>query len=618
MSTRFHTLRYSAVLGLAGLATQLALGAAGNPLPRCSATAQCFYLARFNDPGVNTYPTTALDLVTLGTSPAVTVNTVWSGQGAPLPPPEDAAAAGRTAGATVAMGMNPKNGYIYAIRAVSSDPGWPGYPATYKEITSRHQVLKYGATGVDNLGPIVGLPDGSGGLTDMWAQLGPNYNAADFDPATGYLIIANFLSGGNLSRLIRIDVSGDVPKFVDTVTLKKAISGAQSGDFAIDATGTYAYGIAKGPGQLGISTNYRITLSDGTVTDLPSVFTGLDTYTPYGAGATFKNGNMAFYTSGGTVGPFTIAPAIRVMTPGGIISGAYTMSAATYPGISSDGASALIKLQAQLACTPTTLVDAANNVSTCTITLDQAAPAGGLQIALTPPASNPRYSTTCASPMTVAAGQTTAQCTVTATPNTIPGDGDVTAIVSLATPDPLADYELGALTSSSILVQNDDQPVVYVPPVVTIACTPTSLVDSAGQTSVCTVSSDAPAPAGGLVVGLTPPAANARYSTTCGASLVIAEGASSSTCTITATPNTVSGDGSVTANIAVQANATLYQLGTPSGAAVVVNDDDSSVPPVVNPPNTGSVPVPLGGLPAGLGIMAIAWGLLRRRQNRRN
>ena len=611
MSTRFHTLRYSAVLGLAGLATQLALGAAGNPLPRCSATAQCFYLARFNDPGVNTYPTTALDLVTLGTSPAVTVNTVWSGQGAPLPPPEDAAAAGRTAGATVAMGMNPKNGYIYAIRAASGDPAWPG---PWQTSTMHFQVFKYGASGVDNLGTIVGLPDGSGGLPDLRAQLGPNYNAADFDPATGYLIIASFQTGGSLSRLIRIDVSGDVPKFVDTVTLKTPIPGAQSGDFAIDATGTYAYGIAKGPNQFSTSTSYRITLSDGTVTNLPSVFTGVDTLTPYGAGATLNNGNMAFYTNGGSVFP----PAFRVMTPGGIISGAYTFSATTYPAISSDGASALIKLQAQLACTPTTLVDAANNVSTCTITLDQAAPVGGLQIALTPPASNPRYSTTCASPMTVTAGQTTAQCTVTATPNTIPGDGDVTAIVSLATPDPLADYELGALTSSSILVQNDDQPVVYVPPVVTIACTPTSLVDSAGQASVCTVSSDAPAPAGGLVVGLTPPAANARYSTTCGASLVITEGASSSTCTITATPNTVSGDGSVTANIAVQANATLYQLGTPSGAAVVVNDDDSSVPPVVNPPNSGSVPVPLGGLPAGLGIMAIAWGLLRRRQNRRN
>ena len=114
-----------------------------------------------------------------------------------------------------------------------------------------------------------------------------------------------------------------------------------------------------------------------------------------------------------------------------------------------------------------------------------------------------------------------------------------------------------------------------------------------------------------MTVGLAPFAANPRYATTCGASVVLAEGTSSSTCTVTATANTVPGDGSVTGSIALQANAAAYNLGTPSSADVVVNDDDSVTPPGGNGDPIG---VPVGGWPAGLGLAALAWAQLRKRR----
>ena len=85
------------------------------------------------------------------------------------------------------MGMNPQNGYIYAVRATQGDPDY--VRATWSSYTGHIQILKYGSMGVDNLGPIQGLPN------TYWAQLGPNYNGAAFNPKTGELLIANWQTG---------------------------------------------------------------------------------------------------------------------------------------------------------------------------------------------------------------------------------------------------------------------------------------------------------------------------------------------------------------------------------------------------------------------------------------
>ena len=517
----------------------------------------------------NTAPKTILELATVPPSGAVALTAIWDGQTAPTPSPRDLS---KNAGATVAAGMG-KDGYIYAMRALgTNEPGWDLLGGTWttewRTHTRYYEMLRYGRSGVDNLGIVDGLGTYRTIASDATTQvngavdlrLGPNFNAADIDPVTGVMYLADFQSGGSLTALYRIDVTQTPPKYLSTLTLSTPIPGAQSGDFAIDATGQFAYGVAKASGTFGNSTSYRIDLATGAVTSL----TGNLGIAPFGAAARLANGQMAFYNTVST----------QLMTlPGGTLGAAQT----TANSNSSDGAACLPKFQAQLTCTPTALVDADNNVATCSVTLDQPAPAGGVVVALTPPAGSTRYTTTCGSSITVAAGSTTAQCTIVATPNLVPGDGHVSAAIALPVPDPLADYELGALTSASVLVQNDDLPTV------TMACSPGTLLDSANQVSTCTIASNAPAPAGGLSVALTPPAGSGRYTSTCGSSVLIAEGASSATCTITATPNTTPGDGDVTAALGLAAPAGGYQLGTPNAASVLIaNDDNVAALPVLS------------------------------------
>ena len=563
--------RYTSICLLSALLPLGANAAAGGPLPRCSADSQSFYLMRYTEVGTSATnlrtPTTSLDMAAVPTSGAVTLTNVWNAQSAPTPSQWDGSP---TTGATVAGGMG-KDGYIYAMRAVGTwEPGWtkPGTwgppDNNWQTHTRYYEMLRFGRSGVDNLGIVSGLGtyrDDSNitinGAVDL--RLGPNFNAADIDPVTGIMYLAAFQSGGPLNKLFKIDVTQTPPQYVGTLTLSTNIPGAQSGDFAIDAAGQYAYGVAKSAGTFGNSSSYRINLATGTVETLAS---SLGIF-PFGAAARLPNNNakLAFY-----------GISTQIMTlPGGTLGASQSTPSST----SADGAACLPKLKATLQCVPAALVDADNNIATCTVTLDQPAPTGGITVALTPPASNPRYTTTCASPITIAANASTAQCTITATSNTVPGDGDVTAAVALAPPAATDDYELGAPSSANVLIQNDDLPTV------TLSCTPGVLTDSANQVSTCTVTSNAPASVGGMTIALTPPPANPRYSSTCGATISLAQGASSNTCTITAAPNTTPGDGDVPAPMDLTAPqaGSGYQIGAPSQASVLIKDDDSLIGP---------------------------------------
>lgn len=122
-----------------------------------------------------------------------------------------------------------------------------------------------------------------------------------------------------------------------------------------------------------------------------------------------------------------------------------------------------------LVCVPTQLTDSPNQVSTCTVTSDAAAGSTGLSVNLTLPAPNPRYSTTCATPIVIAAGTTSAICTVTATENTVVGDGDVRVDLSIATPVDPKDYVISG-SAAQILVKDDDDVTPRSPtPVPTLA-----------------------------------------------------------------------------------------------------------------------------------------------------
>lgn len=604
-----------------------ALAASGSPLPRCSAAEKSFYLMRYATPsGTGTPPTVTLDLATVPASGTVTRRTIWTGLGAPPASTREIARAPNPeplpSGASVAGAMG-KDGYIYAMRAIEDDNDWDNSPAAgsgsgqgggWRTHTRGYEMLRYGRDGVDNLGMVVGLgtyrtdptnaatqvngaPLGTTPESYFDNRLGPNFNAADIDPVTGIMYIASFQSGGYLNKVFRVDVTQTPPKYLSTLTLSSNIPGAQSGDIVIDSTGTWAYGIATtGSGTSAASNQYRFNINTGVVETLAS-----STYGPYGAGARLSNTSSEMVFTGRTG---LISTGSKIMT---IPTGALGSSQPTTFTSGGDAASCLPKLTATLACTPSELVDSAGNVANCTVTLDQPAPVGGMTIAITPPVANPRYSTTCGNTVVVEAGQTSATCSITATPNIAPEDGDVTAAIALAEPAALDDYVLGASTAAEVIVRNDD---VAEMPVVNLACTPNMLLDSSGQESTCTVTLNSPAPVGGISVDLTPPAGNERYTSNCMSPAIIAAGSTESICTITAKPNTVVGDGSVTAVVQLLAGSG-YSLGGNSQASVVVDDDDL-------PANQGGVkPVPTLGqwALALMTMLIVAMGLIRIRRN---
>ncbi|MCS4294993.1 hypothetical protein M2375_003226 [Comamonas sp. BIGb0152] len=109
-----------------------------------------------------------------------------------------------------------------------------------------------------------------------------------------------------------------------------------------------------------------------------------------------------------------------------------------------------------VACTPSELVDSPNQQSACTISSNTPAGASGLNVNLTLPANNPRYTSSCATPITIPAGQTSATCGISATANTLAGDGDVTATLTIAAPSDVNDYTIG-VNPAQVLVKDDDQ-----------------------------------------------------------------------------------------------------------------------------------------------------------------
>lgn len=118
--------------------------------------------------------------------------------------------------------------------------------------------------------------------------------------------------------------------------------------------------------------------------------------------------------------------------------------------------------QVSVACVPPALTDSPNQVSTCTVTATSPAGPDGLSVNLGLPASNQRYSSTCASPLLIAAGATSATCTITATPNTVVGDGSATAILSVAQPSTTGLYEVAG-TPAQVEVQDDDKALISAP-----------------------------------------------------------------------------------------------------------------------------------------------------------
>lgn len=106
-------------------------------------------------------------------------------------------------------------------------------------------------------------------------------------------------------------------------------------------------------------------------------------------------------------------------------------------------------------CSPNTLTDSENQQATCTITADTVV-SNDLNINLTPLVSTERFTGSCTnlSSITIAAGQDSASCVITAVSNTTPGDGNVTAVMMIA--DPESSLYTVKIRSDSVEIQNDD------------------------------------------------------------------------------------------------------------------------------------------------------------------
>ncbi|WP_429015149.1 IPTL-CTERM sorting domain-containing protein [Comamonas sp. 4034] len=287
-------------------------------------------------------------------------------------------------------------------------------------------------------------------------------------------------------------------------------------------------------------------------------------------------------------------------------------------------APSISKAFAPLAVTPGTQ-------STLTITLKNpglGAPIPGVSVtdALPAPLKLVSASHTCTGgTLTAAAGSTS----VTLTGSTLPVAGcQISAVVEwpgdaagisacTATPTvtnritPPAQFStaVGQLNTEALA----DLSCSYTPPAVSVACTPNELFDSPNQESICTITSSAAAGPSGLNVNLTLPQSNPRYSSTCPATISIPAGQTSAICTITATANTVVGDGDVMAELSITAPSTVTDY-TISGAPaqVAVKDDDKPGP-------VSAAPVPTLHEWALIGLATlvamVGFGRLRRRQS---
>lgn len=160
----------------------------------------------------------------------------------------------------------------------------------------------------------------------------------------------------------------------------------------------------------------------------------------------------------------------------------------------------------------------------------------------------------------------------------------------------------GGQTATNGLSGSDGEVTIAIklgPPTVTVNCTPSPL-STAGAVATCTVTSNVPAPTGGLPVTVTPPASNTGYSTTCANPMTIPAGQQTATCEIKAASKLP--DTATTATLSIQPNGTNYIVGNPGSASVALGVFQH-------------VPVNAPWALAGLGALMALLGLRRARRS---
>lgn len=138
-----------------------------------------------------------------------------------------------------------------------------------------------------------------------------------------------------------------------------------------------------------------------------------------------------------------------------------------------------------------------------------------------------------------------------------------------------AGYTLGAVATQSHNIADDDSPQV-----VTVAVSGSPASENGGVLTYTFTRSggSAAAQAATLAVNVTPPAASARYTTTCAATVTFAAATPTVTCTATGVNNAaLDGNINVIVGVAAPTVAGSYTVGSPATATGVITDDEVGV-----------------------------------------
>ena len=229
------------------------------------------------------------------------------------------------------------------------------------------------------------------------------------------------------------------------------------------------------------------------------------------------------------------------------------------------------------AAAPTTITE--GEVATFTVTLDSAAPAGGLTISVGVTDSGSYISPTAPETVFIAEGATTGTLAVmTADDTTDEPAGSITATINMGT-----GYTVGTGNTAMVTVLDDDDPAA------SISADPPTITE--GATVTFTVTLSTAAPAGGLTINVAVTESGSYISLTAPATVVIAGGATTVTLAVSTEDDSLDEpDGSITARITTGAD---YTVGSLSTATVTVDDNDIPDPDAPVASITATDPTPI-------------------------
>ena len=227
-------------------------------------------------------------------------------------------------------------------------------------------------------------------------------------------------------------------------------------------------------------------------------------------------------------------------------------------------------LLASISAGPTPITEGA--AATFTVTLDSAAPAGGLTVSVDVTVSGSYISGSVPETVVIAEGATTVTLTVLTDDDSLDEPaGSITVRITAG-----AGYTVGTLSTALVTVNDNDDPSA------SISADPTTIIEGVAATFRVTLSSAAPA--GGLTISVGVTESGSYIADLAPMTVFIAGGATTVTLAVL-TDNDDMGErsGSITVRITTGAG---YTVGTPSTALVTVFDNDTPAARISADPTT--------------------------------